>query len=50
MLDMGQCNDAYSAIVVAKALANAFDTDINDLPLSLILSWYEQKQFAFYCP
>ncbi|MGB3996293.1 MAG: hydroxylamine reductase [Acetomicrobium sp.] len=43
LLDMGQCNDAYSAIVVAKALANAFNTDINDLPLSLILSWYEQK-------
>lgn len=43
LLDMGQCNDAYSAIVVAKALADAFGTDVNSLPLSLILSWYEQK-------
>jgi hydroxylamine reductase len=43
LLDMGQCNDAYSAIKVAAALAKAFDTDINSLPLSLILSWYEQK-------
>ncbi len=43
LLDVGQCNDAYSAIEIAKALANAFDTDINSLPLSLILSWYEQK-------
>ena len=43
LLDMGQCNDAYSAIVVAKALADAFETDVNSLPLSLILSWYEQK-------
>jgi len=40
---MGQCNDAYSAIQIAVALANAFDCDVNDLPLSLILSWYEQK-------
>lgn len=43
LLDMGQCNDAYSAIVVAKALADAFGIDVNSLPLSLILSWYEQK-------
>ncbi|GAB4824201.1 hypothetical protein N2152v2_011247 [Parachlorella kessleri] len=43
MLDMGQCNDAYSAIVVADALAKAFNTDINSLPLSLDLSWLEQK-------
>jgi len=43
LLDMGQCNDAYSAVVVAQALAEAFDTDVNSLPLSLILSWYEQK-------
>jgi hydroxylamine reductase len=43
LLDMGQCNDAYSAVVVAQALAKAFDTDINGLPLSLVLSWYEQK-------
>jgi hydroxylamine reductase len=43
LLDMGQCNDAYSAVVVAQALARAFRTDVNSLPLSLILSWYEQK-------
>jgi hydroxylamine reductase len=43
LLDIGQCNDAYSAIQVALALADAFDTDVNSLPLSLILSWYEQK-------
>ncbi|ACZ19964.1 hybrid cluster protein [Thermanaerovibrio acidaminovorans DSM 6589] len=43
LLDMGQCNDAYSAIRVAVELAKAFDTDVNSLPLSLILSWYEQK-------
>jgi hydroxylamine reductase len=43
LLDCGQCNDAYSAIQVAVALANAFETDVNNLPLSMILSWYEQK-------
>jgi hydroxylamine reductase len=43
LLDIGQCNDAYSAIKIAVALAEAFDTDVNGLPLSLILSWYEQK-------
>ncbi len=43
IMDMGQCNDAYSAIQVAAALANAFECDINELPLSLVLSWYEQK-------
>ena len=43
LLDCGQCNDAYSAIKVAAALAEAFDTDVNGLPLSLVLSWYEQK-------
>jgi hydroxylamine reductase len=43
LLDVGQCNDAYSAVKIALALADAFDTDINGLPLSLILSWYEQK-------
>jgi hydroxylamine reductase len=43
LLDMGQCNDAYSAIQVAIALSNAFKTDINRLPLTLMLSWYEQK-------
>ncbi len=43
LLDMGQCNDAYSAIQVAVALANAFECGVNDLPLSMILSWFEQK-------
>ena len=43
LLDIGQCNDAYSAVQIAVALANAFETDVNGLPLSLILSWYEQK-------
>lgn len=46
LLDMGQCNDAYSAIQVAVALSKAFDCDVNDLPLSLVLSWYEQKAVA----
>ena len=46
LLDVGQCNDAYSAIQVALALANAFDCEVNDLPLSLVLSWYEQKAVA----
>ena len=46
LLDVGQCNDAYSAIVVASALAEAFGVGINDLPLSLIISWYEQKAVA----
>lgn len=43
IMDMGQCNDAYSAIQVASALAEAFDCGVNDLPLSIVLSWYEQK-------
>ncbi len=43
LLDMGQCNDAYSAVKVASALAEALGVGINDLPLSLVLSWYEQK-------
>ncbi|MDO4544515.1 MAG: hydroxylamine reductase [Bacillota bacterium] len=43
IMDMGQCNDAYSAIKVAIALAEAFDCSVNDLPLSMVLSWYEQK-------
>ena len=43
LMDMGQCNDAYSAIKVAVALADAFGCSVNDLPLSMILSWYEQK-------
>lgn len=46
LLDVGQCNDAYSAIQVAIALAKAFNVGVNDLPLSLILSWYEQKAVA----
>jgi len=46
LLDCGQCNDAYSAIKVAGALAEAFQCGVNDLPLSLILSWYEQKACA----
>lgn len=41
-LDMGQCNDSYGAVVVAGALAKAFGCGINDLPLSLVLSWFEQ--------
>lgn len=43
LMDVGQCNDAYSAIQIALALANAFDCSVNDLPLSMVLSWYEQK-------
>lgn len=43
ILDCGQCNDSYSAIRIALALAEVFDCDINDLPLTLVLSWYEQK-------
>ncbi|MEI2384157.1 hydroxylamine reductase [Breoghania sp. JC706] len=43
LLDMGQCNDAFSAVKVAQALADAFECGINDLPLHLVLSWYEQK-------
>lgn len=43
LMDIGQCNDAYSAIQIAVALANAFGCGVNDLPLSMILSWYEQK-------
>jgi len=46
LLDIGQCNDAYSAIKIAQALADAFETDVNGLPLSLVLSWYEQKAVA----
>ncbi|KAF5036035.1 Hydroxylamine reductase [anaerobic digester metagenome] len=46
LLDIGQCNDAYSAIQIASALANAFGCGVNDLPLSMVLSWYEQKAVA----
>jgi len=46
LLDCGQCNDAYSAIQIAVALANAFKCGVNDLPLSLVLSWFEQKAVA----
>ena len=46
LIDIGQCNDAYSAIKIAEALAITFDCPINDLPLSFILSWYEQKAVA----
>jgi hydroxylamine reductase len=46
LLDCGQCNDAYSAIQIAIALARAFNCDVNELPLSLVLSWFEQKAVA----
>ena len=46
LIDIGQCNDAYSAIQVALALSKAFGVDVNELPLSIILSWYEQKAVA----
>ncbi len=46
LLDVGQCNDSYSAIKIALALADAFDVGVNELPLSLVLSWYEQKAVA----
>jgi hydroxylamine reductase len=46
LLDIGQCNDAYSAIQIALALSKAFGVGVNDLPLSMVLSWYEQKAVA----
>jgi hydroxylamine reductase len=46
LLDIGQCNDSHSAVEVAKALAGAFNVGVNELPLSLIISWYEQKAVA----
>jgi hydroxylamine reductase len=46
LLDIGQCNDAYSVLQIATALAGAFNCGVNDLPLSLVLSWYEQKAVA----
>lgn len=48
LLDIGQCNDAYSAIQIALALSKAFNVSVNELPLSLILSWYEQKAVAIF--
>jgi hydroxylamine reductase len=49
LLDVGQCNDAYSAIQIAVALSKAFNVGVNELPLSMILSWYEQKACAILC-
>ena len=46
LLDVGQCNDAYSAVQIAVALSKAFGVGVNELPLSLVLSWYEQKAVA----
>jgi hydroxylamine reductase len=46
LMDVGQCNDAYSAIQIALGLANAFNIEVNELPLSMIISWYEQKAVA----
>ena len=46
LLDMGQCNDAYGAIQVAVGLAKAFNCSVNDLPLTIVLSWFEQKAVA----
>jgi hydroxylamine reductase len=46
LLDIGQCNDAYSAVKIALALADAFKVSVNELPLSIVLSWYEQKAVA----
>jgi hydroxylamine reductase len=46
LMDVGQCNDAYSAVQIALALSKAFNVDVNQLPLSLVLSWYEQKACA----
>ncbi len=48
LLDMGQCSDSYSALVVAQALAKAFDCGVNELPLTLIISWFEQKAVAVF--
>jgi hydroxylamine reductase len=48
LLDLGQCNDCYSALVIAQALAAAFECGVNDLPLSLIISWFEQKAAAVF--
>ncbi|WP_295429601.1 hydroxylamine reductase [uncultured Thiodictyon sp.] len=48
LMDMGQCNDAYGAIAVAAALAKAFNCGVNDLPLTLVISWFEQKAIAVF--
>ena len=48
LLDLGQCNDTYSALVIAQALAGAFECGVNELPLSLIVSWFEQKAAAVF--
>jgi hydroxylamine reductase len=48
LMDMGQCNDAYGAIAVAQALAQAFNCGVNDLPLTLVISWFEQKAVAVF--
>ena len=48
LMDMGQCNDAYGAIAVAVALAKAFNCGVNDLPLTLVISWFEQKAIAVF--
>jgi len=48
LLDLGQCNDSYSALVIAQALAKAFDCGLNELPLSLVVSWFEQKAAAVF--
>ena len=48
LLDLGQCNDSYGAVVVAQGLANALKTDINSLPMSLAISWFEQKAVAVF--
>lgn len=48
LLDLGQCNDSYGTVVVAQGLANALKTDINSLPMSLAISWFEQKAVAVF--
>jgi hydroxylamine reductase len=48
LLDLGQCNDSYSALVIAQALAKAFGCSVNELPLSLVISWFEQKAAAVF--
>ena len=49
ILDVGQCNDAYSAVRIALALAEAFGCTVNDLPLTLVLSWYEHRRRCASC-